>query len=221
MSNPFQAVLEAVHELYEKNTDYPDISSEDFIVRRRIGNNGINEFEKEAKDGVAWSKLKKDASFPAGGTGTDSLTTNVPDFLKFLRGKDNAEQDLPALISNGSSKWIEVSMKKGNRMIQEGISDAYAFWVEAGNIRTLPAMSGTMQFPYLRKANRYPIGTEATPLDMSDIFLQEYIIAYLYLDDENLSAYQAHMQTAKDNLDSDRNNEISDSQDDSGWGFGM
>jgi hypothetical protein len=216
MSNPFQASLEAVHELYEKNTDYPDITSEDFVVRRRYGNNSIHELEKEVKNGVIIKGLKESASFAANGTGTDSMTTNVPTFLSFIRSDGCA-----AIISDGQNEWKEVSAQMGNRMVQDKITNPYVFWVEAGNIRTLPALAGTMQFPYLRKPNYYPIGTESDALDVDSVYLQEYVLAYLYLDDENLSAYQAHMQNAKDILDSIRVEAITNPPEESSWGFGM
>lgn len=213
MSNPFQAVLEAVHEEYEKNTDYPDTTSEDFVVRRRYGNNGIKEWEKEAKEGVSWDSLRTAASIAAGGTGTDALPT---DFLNFMRANEQ-----PAVISDGTHEWEEISMQDGNKIVQDGITGGNIFWVEAGNIRTLPAITGTITFPYLRKATRYPIGTEADELDMDDYFLQEYILAQLYLDDADLSSYQAHMQAAKDALDSSKYKAIVESPKNSYWGFGM
>ena len=127
----------------------------------------------------------------------------------------------PAIITDGSHERTDITMQEGNKRIQDGITDGNVLWVESGNIRTLPSITGTIQFPYLRQATRYPIGTEATILDMDAYFLQEYILACLYLDDENLSAYQAHMQAAKDVLDSIKYDSIVNPPQESGWGFGM
>jgi len=214
-----EELLNKVHLRYEKNIDYPDPSSEDFLVRLGYADDGITMYEKEAKEGVAWRPLKKPASIAATGNGTDPQPA---DFLNFIRGKDENDNYLPAIITDGSRKWTEVSMEKGNRIIQDNSSSAYVFWREAGNIRTFPALSGTMQFPYLRKATRYPLGTEETDIEIEDdMFLQEFVLAMLFLDDDNLSQYQAHMNNAKDILTTMKYDSITEIPSESSWGFGM
>lgn len=205
-------VLQKVHVRYEKNTDYPESSSEDFIVRLAYGDDGINEWEKEAKNGVPWPELKEDESKAATGNGSDPLPS---DFLEFIRSDEK-----PAVIKSGDTQWKEVSMQEGNRMKQDGYSPN-VFWVEGSNIITLPAITGTIEFPYLRKMTRYPLGTESDPVECDDKYLQEYILAQLYLDDKNMMAYQSHAQAAKDILDTKKFDIITQKPTESSWGFGM
>ena len=209
-------LFQKVHIRFEKNTDYPAPTSEDFIVRREYLDDMITMWEKEVREGVYWDILKKTASFSASGTGTDSLATNVPDFLSFIR-----PDGFQAVLTAGTTEWKEVSMDEGNRLAQQG-TNAYAFWIEGGTIRTLPALTGTMVFPYIREATRYPLGTETTPLEVADEhFYMEGMLAMLYLDDGNLNQYQAHMNTAVDLLDSMRFKTLMTPVADSAWGLGM
>lgn len=209
-----QELLQKVHISFEKNTDYPTAGEEDFSVRLNYLDDGITMWEKEAREGVLWKPLKKAASIAATGSGTDTEPT---DFLAFMPAEGKAP-----IITDGSNEWREVSAQDGNRMVQDEASDPYVFWREAGNIRTLPAITGTITFPYLRKATRYPLGTETTEIEIEDEkFLQEYVIACLYLDDDNLTQYQAHMNNAKDILTSMKYQTISPNPNESDWGFGM
>ncbi len=209
-----EELLNNVHIGFEKNTDYPATGEDDFIVRLNYANKGIQMWEKEAKEGVYWKPLKKQAALVATGLGTDP---DPADFLAFMPAEEKAP-----VISDGTNEWREVSAQDGNRAVQDGATDPYIFWREAGNIRTLPAISGTIQFPYVRKATRYPLGTELTAIEIEDPeFLEEYIVAMLYLDDDNLSQYQAHMNNAKDILSTMKYNLISKKPDENDWGFGM
>ena len=212
-----QEVLQAAHLRFEKNTTYPDPSSEDFLVRLAYGNDGIKMWAKEVKEGVLWKPLKKDASFVASGNGTDSLTTNVPDFYTFLRAEEQ-----PAIIISGKTEWQEVTPQDGSKAIQDGVTNGYVFWVEAGNLRTLPSIAGTVQFPYIKKPTKYVTGLESTPIEIEDEeFLIEYILGMLYLDDNNMSQYQAHMENAKDYLFSMKISTINEIPSDNGFGMGM
>ena len=213
MTIPIQEeVLNPVHVRYEKNTDYPETTSEDFLVRLGYANDGITEWEKEVKKGVFWPALKEDASILAAGSGSDP---DPADFLAFI------PEESVSVISDGTNEWREVSMRTGNRLFQQDMSSAYVFWREAGNIRTLPAISGTIEFPYLRKMTRFVTGAETTELDCSAEFLQEYVLARLYEDDKNWNESQARMEAAKDILDSEKEEILNEKQAESSWGFGM
>lgn len=207
-----QEFLQDVHLDYEKNTDYPDTGSEDFKVRLVFTNKGIKVWEDEVNEGVYWPVLKETASIAAAGLGSDSLPD---DFLSFMRAKES-----PAVIKSGEKKWTESSINDGNRMKQENLSPN-VFWIEAGKIATLPVITGTIEFPYLRKANRFSTGNETDPIDPDENFLHEFVLAQLYLDDKNFDAYQVHLQAAKEHLDKKKNQLIAEIPDDSAWGFGM
>lgn len=208
-------LLQNAHLRKFRDVDYPEATSEDFLVRLRMADDGLNEWEKEALNGVAWPELKEDASIAATGTGTDP---EPDDFLCFMPSDEK-----PAIITDGANEWSEISMQEGNRMIQDGITDAYVFWREAGNIRMLPAISasGTITFPYLRKITRYPLGTEADPIECDTKFLEEYVIAQMFLDDKNTNTYSVHLQVAKDVLDNRKYQVITQKPAESSFGFGQ
>lgn len=131
-------ILEKIHRKFAKDTDYPEAGSEDFLVRLDYINDAITEWENKIKEGVYWEELKDSATVSCGGTGTDALPT---DFLSFIR-KNNADDDFSALVI-GNEYWLEVSMAQGIRSMQEGISP-HIFWREGTNLRSLPAMSGSL-----------------------------------------------------------------------------
>ncbi len=207
-----QEVLQNVHVEYEKNTDYPEASSEDFVVRLAYANRGIATWEKEARDNVQWPELKEDGEVAANGTGLDSLPDN---FFSFIRADEH-----PAVISDGKTQWLEVRMGEGRRMKQDNLSPN-VFWIEAGKIRTLPAISGTIYFPYIRKATRYSTGVETDALDVDPEYLLEYVLGKLYLDDKNFNIAQVHFDNAKDILDSKKYQLITGTPSESSFGIGM
>lgn len=188
--------LERIHREFAGDTDYPEAGSEDFLVRLDSVNAAITEWENKVKEGVYWEELKDSATVSCGGTGTDSLPT---DFLSFIR-KNNADDDFSALVI-GNEYWLEVSMAQGIRAMQEGISP-HIFWREGNNLRSLPAMSGSLALPYIRKATRYETGAETEEPEMKDTtFIDDFVLGKLYLKNEDDSLYQASMLSAKEKLD--------------------
>ncbi len=215
-------LLQRVHVRFEKNVDYPASTEEDFIVRLAYADDSITEYEKKARKGTYFTPLIKQASIAATGTGTDLLPASAGlVFLDFIRGKDENGTLLPAIIKSGEVQWTEVRPEDGNVQVQNNFSN-YVFWQEGLYIRTVPAISGTITFPYLKKAARYPIGKESDALEIEDeTYMQEYILGYLYLDDGNLNQYTAHMNNAEDSLDTMDTQTIIGRRSGSPWGLGM
>lgn len=212
----FEEALQEVHRQYEGNEDFPDVSSEDFIIRRSYGNKMIRTWEREVRNGIFWNALKKNASFVASGTGTDSLTTHVSDFLSFIRQKDT-----PAYVSDGSRTWREVSVADGSRAVMEN-DRGYVFWVEGTDLRTFPEISGTVSFPYVRKATQYPVGTETIPIDIDEEdFLIDGILASLYIKDKNTNMYNVSINNVEDALERMKDREVGEVPKEGRWGFGM
>jgi hypothetical protein len=206
-------VLNSAHLKYEKNIDYPDDTSEDTILRLAYAWDGIKIWSKEGKEGVFWKALKKDASISATGLGEDDLPN---DFSIFIKAKE-----CQAVISDGNAKWYEVSMADGNRIKQEG-SNPYIFWIENKKIITLPAISGTIEFPYIKKPHQYIDITDTTEIEIDDPeFLVDYIAARLFLDDDNMSQYDNYFNSAQDSLISMKADHIIQPIQESDWGFGM
>jgi hypothetical protein len=186
-------ILKKAHRKFAKDTDYPEEGDEDRLVRLDHIDDGISEWEDMVKTGVYWPELMvTDYSLAFGGTGTDNLPTN---FLSTYRAEEQ-----PAVIVSGSIKWTEVAAKDGARMVQEGVTP-YVFWIEGRKIRTLPAASGSIPFPYLKKATRYTTGEEVTPIEMSNPkFLEDYLTGKIFLDnDDDLG--DSYLAAAKEKLD--------------------
>lgn len=209
-------VLQKVHIRYEKNTDYPEIGSEDHTVRLAYFDDAITNAEIEMKNGVKPLSQITSASFTASGTGTEDLSTEVADFLDFARVADE-----PMYLVQDASQWQEVSPEQGRDSEVRGM-EPYIFWLEGTNLKTLPAITGTVTFPYLKKITRYPLGSETTEIVYPNpYFCIEYILGMLYLDDGEINQYNAHMNNAGEILTADRTQGIIGTQSGSTFGFGM
>lgn len=207
-------VLQKIHVRYEKNTDYPSSTSEDFITRLAYVDDALGEVDKLGRKGVFLPKLKKPASIVATGSGADPLPT---DFNVFIHPKE-----LPAVINAGTVEYTEISMADGNGMVSDGRTIGNYFWVEGGNIITLPAITGTITFPYIKKITRYVLGTESDPIEFEDEqFFVESALAYLFLDDGDLNKYQAHINIAQEILETLEIKALISPPEASDWGFGM
>jgi len=209
-------VLQKVHVRYEKNTDYPEVGSEDHTVRLAYFDDAITNAEIEMKMGAKPLSQISSASFSASGTGTEDLSTEVTDFLDFVR-----VEDMPLYLIQDSAEWQEVAPEMGKDYEIRGL-EPYVFWREGTNLRTLPAITGTVTFPYLQKLTRYPLGSETTEIVNPDpYFCIEYILGMLYLDDGEINQYNAHMNTASEILSANRVEGIIGTQSGSNFGFGM
>lgn len=213
--NPSE-ILQKVHVRFEKNTDYPDSTSEDFVTRLAYLDDATSMAEKEIKEGVLPPEQVGTASFAATGLGSEDLAAMLPDFLGFLRNGN-----MPARIMTGNSEWIEVSANEGKSYEQDG-STPNVFWIEAGKLRSLPAINGTISFPYMKKLTRFVTGEEATNVSYPDpYFYIEYILSMLYLDDGNINQYNAHSNNAQELLEGSRVGGIVGVPIGNGFGLGM
>lgn len=200
-------ILQQVHVRYEGDTSYPTAGDEDHTVRLAHLDDAVSAIEREAKQGVKFPFLVEEESLAAGGTGTDALPT---DFLSFLTD----------YIKAGNAEYVRVSKEQGNFYEQSGAAP-YVFWQEGTNLRSLPALTGTVTYPYQRKLARFPLGTEVTDADGDGKYYVESILAMLYLDDGDLNLYNVHANNAKDILDSMKGEAITDAPNQSQFGFGM
>lgn len=202
-----EEILKEVHVRYEKNTEYPTTGEEDFTVRLAYLDDSVSALEREAKQGVKFDFLKEEESLSATGTGTDDLPI---DFLAFLTD----------YIKAGNEEYVRCSKEQGNFYEQSG-SAPYVFWQEGTKLRSLPALSGTVAYPYLRKLTRFPDGDEVETADGDGKYYVESILAMLYLDDGDLNQYNVHANNAKDILDFLKGEAITDAPNQSQFGFGM
>lgn len=200
-------ILQKVHVRYEGNTDYPASGEEDHTVRVAYLDDSVSAIERESMNGVKFDFLREEETLSAGGTGSDDLPA---DFLSFLTD----------YIKVGSTEYVRTDKETGNFDEQAGFAP-YVFWKEGTKLRSLPALSGTVTYPYQRKFNRFPLGTESTTADGEGSYYVESITAMLYLSDGDLNQYNVHANNAKDILDSMKGEAITIATNQSQFGIGM
>jgi len=200
-------ILQKVHVRYENNIDYPAVGEEDFIVRVAYLDDSISALEREALNGVKFDFLREEETLVAGGTGSDNLPA---DFLSFLTD----------YIKAGNSEYVRTTKEQGNYYEQAG-SAPYVFWKEGTVLRSLPALSGTVTYPYQRKFTRFPNGDEVTTADGEGSYYIESLLAFLYLSDGDLNQYNVHANNAKDILDALKGEAITNAPNQSQFGIGM
>lgn len=200
-------ILEKVHVRYEGNTEYPTVGEEDHTVRVAYLDDSVSALEREAMNGVKFDFLREEETLTATGTGSDDLPT---DFLSFLTN----------YIKVGNEEYFRVTKDQGNFYEQSG-NEPYVFWKEGTKLRSLPALSGTVTYPYQRKFNRFPDGDEVTTADGEGSYYVESVIAMLYLSDGDLNQYNVHANNAKDIFDAMKGEAITSAPNQSKFGIGM
>lgn len=191
-------ILKKIHRKVSKDTDYPTTGSEVLLVRLDHVDDAIDEYEVCTKQGYPFKELITSDTIVFDGSGTDDLPEN---FLTFIRRFDMVSGGLKmAEIEFGSTLYSEVSPSEGKGLDQQGLSPN-VFWVEGSNIRTLPAVTGSVSVPYLKKHTRYTTGAETTEPEMeNDKFIEDYVTAKEFLDNADDTLYQSFMTSADEKL---------------------
>jgi len=200
-------ILQKVHIRYEGNTDYPAVGEEDHTLRVAYLDDAVSALEQEAFNGVKFDFLRAEESLAAGGTGSDNLPT---DFLSFLTD----------YIKVGSTEYVRTDKETGNFDDQADYAP-YVFWKEGTKLRSLPALSGTVTYPYQKTFTRFPDGDETSTADGEGSYYIEFILAQLYLSDGDLNQYNVHANNAKDILDAMKGEAITTAPNQSQFGIGM
>lgn len=187
-------LLEKAHRQFARDTEYPETGSEERLVMVDHYNNGLAEYEAKALEGIPFPELMvTNENLSCGGTGTDALPAQ---FLTFFRRRP----ELPAVLKVGSAFYTEVAAAEGARFVQEQYA-AQVFWTEGTNLRSYPAISGSIPFPYLKKATRIETGDEITlPEIKNRYYLSDFVTSRLALDNEDDTLYQQYNNQADDKL---------------------
>jgi hypothetical protein len=214
-------LMTSIYKRFEKSSDTPDSSSEDYIVRLEFVNDAISKWENEI--GITWKELYKTMS----GTLVDGVCDdNVVTLLDFKRpagslfiGSDEYNYVRPENIQ----KVIDLTPSK---KIYTVIGAKGSFEIDV-----YPVVSGTFSMGYIKEAYKYTSGTETTPeIEMSNHeFIINDVLAQLYLDDDNGTQANVKIQIASAKMDAMKlNNEIDPfnnnnnfTQDDDFDGFGV
>lgn len=201
-----EEIIKKIHRKFSKDTDYPEAGSEDLLVYLDHIDDAISEWESSVFEGYPLKELQTSGSLTLGGSGSDSLPS---DFLAFLPKFDIKSGGFSkATLKIGNAIFSEVSPGEGGRRSQVGI-DGNVFWKEGSNIRTLPAVSGTIDFPYLKKATRFTVGTETIEPEMEDPkFIEDFALAKIFLDNADDTLYQSNIASASERLDRMKDNAL-------------
>ena len=184
-------VMASIYRRFEKSSDEPDTTSEDFIVRLDYVNRAIRQWENEM--GMDWKELYRTLS----GTLTSGvLTGSTIDALKspsgFVRiGTDRYEYVRPERVER------EVSLYPSKKIYT--ITGAK----ESKSINVYPVVSDDFYLDYQKYATIYSTGEETGEIEMSNPeFIIQFVCAQLYLDDANNTQAGVEMQGATDAMNS-------------------
>lgn len=191
--------LKSIYKRFEKSSDEPDTTSEDFIVRLEYCNASIEKWENEL--GIKWKELYGNLS----GTlvnGVCNNQTTLADFKEpagFLKiGNDKYQYVRPEMVekeqrNNASKKIYTVTGSKGSF-----------------SINVYPVVDGSFTLDYRKYATFYSTGEETTPIQMSDpSFIIHDVLAQLYLDDDNGTQANVEIQVAGAKMEAMKlNNEV-------------
>lgn len=190
-------ILKRIHRKFAGDTDYPGTGSEERLVRLDRIDDAISEWEDCVDEGYSWKELQTSEAVSFGGSGSDDLPE---DFRAFIRHFDSNNGFQMAQFMVGSATYKEVNAAKGDQYLRAGLSP-YVFWHSGGKIKSLPAIIGTIELPYIKKATRYVTGDEATEPEMENPkFIEEYAIAMEYLKNGDDTLYQSHFLSANEKL---------------------
>ena len=189
-------IIQSAHRKWSGDIDYPTSGSDDMEMYVDFYNDAVTEWERQISAGVAWQELMTSETITCGGTGTDDLPG---DFLSFIATSEDSE-NYPAILKSGNNTWVQVHAREGLLHYQEN-NNAYVFWRENGKLRTLPAISGDVIVPYLRKATRAVTGEETTtPECPVPTFLVNFTSALISLHNEDQTKYEQYALTAQEIL---------------------
>lgn len=189
--------MEEIYLDFEKSSDAPDTTSEDYLVRLRFVRKSIEKWENE--QGIEWKELY--------GTLSQTLTSGVyndntgagtlEDFKRpaghLKIGEDKYEYVRPERVEveqrlNESKKIYTVTGSKGSF-----------------SINVYPVVTDSFTLNYRKDATKYYTGAESTPIEMSDpSFIIHDVLAQLYLDDDNGTQANVEIQIAAAKMDAMR-----------------
>lgn len=177
-------ILQRVHVKLTQSSEYPDPQSEEWLIYVAYADDAISMWENLVSEGFLWDELFTTEHVTFSGTGSDPVPEN---FLAFANN---------TVCVNGTEYRV---IKRTQAQMCSGMEPV--IWTEGRTIRTMPALSGTHPFSYIRKATRYITGTEPDPIDMSDPkMIEHFVLARAYANDNDTSGYNIAMTDADEAL---------------------
>jgi len=173
--------------LYENDTDTPDSTSDDYLVRRSILNAGIGFWE--AYNGTDWASLY--TTLAEGSTGgettvaTNDTQSDCPTALARIGAYITLTDGTNSLLYKRKTPQEAAELVAGG-------SDARFFWISgkpnAYKINWNPKIPSTqdgwtISYPYYKKALQFSATTDVA--DAPDhLFLVHYLVSWLYKNED-------------------------------------
>jgi len=189
------AIQQAIHTLYEGDTDVPSSSEEDYSVRTRLINAAINRWEKE--DGVLWNELWVKLSDAADGdttTADGTLSYDCPSDFHMPGGY------VRLVDANGSSTYYMVYPPHKAQLFDN--EDKKVCWFDGNpssgydlNFLDDPDGSYTISYEYYKLADSLSSGTDIP--EMGDpYFIVYFVLSRLYeIDGQMANATKAFQES--------------------------
>lgn len=184
--------LKRVHELYEKNTDYPTAGEEDYDSRLALLGASINKWASKLFEGTFWKELFD----------THNGVTNT-----------SSQGDAPSdWMYPGGSLWIGaneykyVRPERATKTIKQDPS-AKIYWITGAtgaqkvNINPAPGVGVSFVLDYYHTPFIPETGAETTELEMGDAYFAIYdVLTQLYLDDDNTTQADFNLNLANEKM---------------------
>ena len=179
-------ILNTIHRIYENNTDYPEVDSDDFTLRLGLVNDSIKAWE--SVENVKWREL-----FATKTGNIVTLPLDVPaDFV-----------DISSFLQIGSDYYSYE--KNDNVMAVQRQNPSKKFFYITGspgaykiNINPAPS-SGTYSYSYYKKASKM-INGESVPELSKPMYIVYWVLARLYEADGRNDMVSFYEQKANDML---------------------
>lgn len=185
-------LMRSIYKRFEKSSDEPDDTSEDYEIRLEYVNNSISRWENEM--GIEWRELFDvlSGTTDANGLFSDQLALAYfkrpagklkigNDFYEYVRPEHvEVEQDMFP-----SKKIYTVLGSRGSITIQ-----------------VFPAIAAAFTLNYRKHAHRYTVSSDTVEIEMSDPeYVVHDVVGMLYLDDDNGTQANVEIQIATQKME--------------------
>lgn len=196
-------ILEHIHVLVEKDTDYPTSSEEDYAARTKLVNNAIDIWASE--EAVYWNELFTSLSDAADGDTTavaDTEAYDCPSDFEFVTGQLRLQD------SDGSATYFD-KIPPEDSINLDNDTGTYCFWVTGNDsagyqvhIHPTPTDNDydgyTIEYDYYKSPTTLSSATDET--EMPDPFFAVYWVGAELLSDELPSTANTYRQIAMNKL---------------------
>lgn len=180
-------ILNTIHVIYEQDVTYPDITSEDYLIRLTYLNQAIYTWENEVYSGTLWPELFVTSTLPFS-------TTTIADFI------------FPEKLYVGSNEYEYILPYQAIEKINAKSSDKFYYVTGGANnkvINIYPTLtSGNYTISYYKQPTTYTALNIGNHIEMTNPnFAIQYVLSQLYASDGDQALSNSSMQMAQKYLD--------------------